>query len=849
VHRSISNAGSVFASKRFPARNASTVHDTRLPSMSRILREHQQENLQTVEKEASKLDDVSEELLSDSALIRALSLGQGEWKRVPLAVRQHLRHVFSRVSRLENQVLPSNWEEVFTCLPLQERVRACEQRIRSLERKQAAQQRQPSGAGPETVTHQDSKTQFESLHEAVLNLACKTAASVRSLDTRLRHLEQARRSTSSGANQEHVAEHNEQSIAEIAQSLAALQQQVKELQENAGNLLRSGYNESTPSAAVEPSPLFAVTRLDKTIGSLQAQLSGLLQDQRRQENSTEKPSMASGIDWQTRIPEIVREQLRAAGLVEPLETTVERCVARAVQALRDEMRQCLVDKVDRDALDARLVNRPSKASVLQAFQKLRDTMRSEMGALEDRLLQRMRREPGIAAELEQCRVELKRIEAQCHERGERLERDLLDMHQRLEPLEARMSANNREYSSFLLSLRTPPSQGDAREGTAPAVEAAVQAPAHEADADCQAAPSAQTESVVSEAGKHLVRPTSACHEQGEQPAFSDEMDALCRELEALQRQLMQLTHREGITPVSNAATGHQVAAEVHTVTRSPSREHTSGHYANLETEKAADIRPAKAHESDSQESDSGDPRHDGCRQGAPMPPPGDAAQLPLADARSRTEAFERTGRHRAALSANALPNTPYSKRRVKRSPAAPASDAGRTTPPALTKTPQPKTRHATKHEPEGSLSAPPLPSKLAFGEDAPAQALDTSTPSAATWYHRRASLANSASKQCEELERSVLLADPDETLNQAEAVHVLHSIDKFLSEWRTALQERTWARSIEDENSRAIGLALAEVRGYLNAEMCAERGLREAAQRLFALAHSIEERMHHERAA
>eukprot|EP00166_Cyanidium_caldarium_P002498 ctg_2427.g553 len=137
------------------------------------------------------------------------------------------------------------------------------------------------------------------------------------------------------------------------------------------------------------------------------------------------------------------------------------------------------------------------------------------------------------------------------------------------------------------------------------------------------------------------------------------------------------------------------------------------------------------------------------------------------------------------------------------------------------------------HTPE-----PPSPHTPTRGREEAASLLDASASAAAARYHRDAQFACSASKQCHDLERSLLLTET-EALETEDPDTILRSIDDFLQRWRNALQDRTVARAVEDENSRGVGLALAEVRGYLNAESCAEDGLRNAARRLLHLVQEV----------
>ncbi|KAK4532153.1 hypothetical protein CCYA_CCYA11G3010 [Cyanidiococcus yangmingshanensis] len=823
--------------------------------MSRVLQVNQQQNQLEVEDNEAKPLAAPEGHSSDNAVVRALTLGRGEWKLIPSAVRQHLRHMFTRLSRLEGQVLPPNWEEVLACLPLQERVQACERRIRSLELHDAAQRERASSVAQEKTSEGIARS--EAFHEALLSLARKTAASVRTLDTRLKSLEQAQ-ARLERASKTPVSDHgNKQTSDEQAQMISTLQQRLAELERRMNATPGQRSNEQAELNASERALLPSISRLDQTMASLQSQLSDLLQDRSRQEQCPDK-TIPADRDWQARIPALVRDELRAVGLGEPLESTVERYTTAAVQALREEMRTWIADKIDREYLDARLGNRPSKASVMQAFQKLRDAMRSEMQALEERLRRHIEQGQQPVATLERYRLDLEELEARCRERSDRAEHALEELYHRFELLEKRVTASNHDLSSFLLSMRSPTgrsaSQAECPSPTLqprPRLEASLLAQASDAPAETardrqerEATPPAtgsspETKRAASHGPSPAVRFGPETGEQRDRGGTSlASIEALQVELDKLQRQLEWLTYRRmdadlETTLWSGEANPTLMTKDLHSLAQGTARQASRD-------DGFATASGAQGHRARDPSGDCSDTRRlDSEASNATRRAPSEANNPPDMQRAFNRGVSDHGESSHPELGASSAVNgdsknartepgigRKFGIREVGVQPAPPSNMVDAT----------------GSQEVSFDRESPPHEWNRAPECHSPAYALNTSTPSAATWYHRRASIANSASKQCEDLERSVLLADPDEALREVEAAQVLDSIDRFLTEWRNALQERSWARSVEDENSRAIGLALAEVRGYLNAEMCAERGLRDAAQRLFTLAHTIQNR-------
>ncbi|KAF6002295.1 hypothetical protein F1559_004007 [Cyanidiococcus yangmingshanensis] len=494
--------------------------------MSRVLQVNQQQNQLEVEDNEAKPLAAPEGHSSDNAVVRALTLGRGEWKLIPSAVRQHLRHMFTRLSRLEGQVLPPNWEEVLACLPLQERVQACERRIRSLELHDAAQRERASSVAQEKTS--EGLARSEAFHEALLSLARKTAASVRTLDTRLKSLEQAQ---------------------------ARL--------ERASKTPVTAFQRTSRAQCFGASPVAVDIAFGSDDGFVASRSSPTCYRTGRDRNSCPDKTIPADRDWQARIPALVRDELRAVGLGEPLESTVERYTTAAVQALREEMRTWIADKIDREYLDARLGNRPSKASVMQAFQKLRDAMRSEMQALEERLRQHIEQGQQPVATLERYRLDLEELEARCRERSDRAEHALEELYHRFEPLEKRVTASNHDLSSFLLSMRSPTgrsaSQAECPSPTLqprPRLEASLSAQASDAPAETardrrerEATPPAtgsspETKRAASHGPSPAVRFGPETGEQRDRGGTSlASIEALQVELDKLQRQLEWLTYR------------------------------------------------------------------------------------------------------------------------------------------------------------------------------------------------------------------------------------------------------------------------------------------------------------------
>jgi hypothetical protein len=774
--------------------------------------------------------------------------------------------MFTRLARLEGQVLPPNWENVLTCLPLQERVRACERRLRSLERRDTAH-----GDGIERFSaavqkDAEARERLEVLHEALLSLARKTAASVRTLDARINELERVETRIESKPQTLQAEKEDKSTSDDLKLSIKALQHRLSELEQKIGEPQTQRHHGQIDAQVSERALLPSVSRLDQTLTSLQTQLSDLLQERSRQAQHSDKKS-DSEEDWHTRIPLLVRNELRAIGLSDSLESMMERSSARAVQTLREEVRAWLSDKVDREYLEARLGNRPSKASVMQAFQKLRDAVRSEMQALEDRLRQYMEQGQQPAIALERYQQELSELERRCRERSDRAEQTLEELYRRFEPLEERVAATNHEFSSFLLSLRSPAGHGaglteSSAPRSQPQAENGVASAAREQGAAVDSASGRpETETTPRDTSEgHAVEQRYFCDPDSESRSAPEKneplqgdvsalatIEALQIELDKLQQQLEWLACRRIDADHKGSVSHHhadmnEIANDLYVPNQSPEEKRMQRHRGEHHLSPAA---PGFSGREGYVTANTNDKDDSGRRQ----------AQQRVVTTRHDTQAVSHSAALDAKASSHLLPDAAASDASEHHRRTTSAQGQGR-----VTATLHGRQQASLQHTMDGSSVArapetPSLPSRLQFQEqsspsdpggmpddDSPAHVLDTSTPSAATWYHRRASIANSASKQCEDLERSVLLADPDETLSEVEAAQVLHSIDQFLSEWRNALQERSWARSIEDENSRAIGLALAEVRGYLNAEMCAERGLREAAQRLFDLARTLQNR-------
>ena len=635
----------------------------------------------------------------DAELLRTISLGRGEWQYIPPAVRRTVRHLAQRVGRLEEDVGVSDTAIGLALLPTRDRLRACEKRLEDVEQRVAESEVRSRMA----LQSQNSQERVEALQEALTNLARKSAASMRGVHTRLKTLEASREPGN-------------------AAPVDADQWRQWEARLQAVERQRLASGDIAAEHAAQPASTSSLLRIDQTVASLQSEVSRLTREQH---------------DWQThsmlaledRMLPWVREQVsRELGTQrEPTATSMTMAeLSGALQGLRQELLQALERKADREQVEARLANRPSKANVMQVLQRLRDSLRQE---IKEATAATKPTAPAEGEDDRHTQQQLQSMRETVEQQNARLAQRLEEVQQRLTQVEDRVGSGMSDMSSFLLPLQGSPTH-----------------------------PPPQATDVERLA----------------------QMDALQARLAALERRLAESAAPSGLAapPASTVEASWQHALR--------SAE------ARLQRELAtkADLTLVEALY-------------------------GEKADLVDVATDFLTLIREMRQQRRQHTVVN------------EREPDA-GAPAAREAPAETAAAADPAT-----HTPE-----PPSPHTPTRGREEAASLLDASASAAAARYHRDAQFASSASKQCHDLERSLLLTET-EALETEDPDTILRSIDDFLQRWRNALQDRTVARAVEDENSRGVGLALAEVRGYLNAESCAEDGLRNAARRLLHLVQAV----------